>query len=220
MRQQPVTVFPGGLMLYQAATESRQIMGPGHPFCNNPPMIELILGGARSGKSALAERRAAESGLAVTYIATAQAGDAEMARRIAHHRSRRPPHWTVVEEPLHLAAALVHQAAVDRCLLVDCLTLWLTNLLYAGAAARQAEAGAAVDCPLLAFETAALFDCLPQLPGRVILVSNEVGLGIVPLGAVTRLYVDDAGRLNQSIACIAQRVSFVAAGLPLELKGG
>jgi adenosylcobinamide kinase/adenosylcobinamide-phosphate guanylyltransferase len=182
-------------------------------------MIELILGGARSGKSALAERRALESGLAVTYIATGQAGDAEMARRIAHHRSRRPPHWTLVEEPLHLAATLVDHAAPDRCLLVDCLTLWLTNLLYAGSAARQAEAGDEVNCPLLAFETAALLDTLPQLPGRVILVSNEVGLGIVPLGAVTRLYVDDAGRLNQTVARIAQRVTFVAAGLPLELKG-
>ena len=183
-------------------------------------MIELILGGARSGKSALAERRATESGLAVSYVATAQAGDAEMARRIAHHQSRRPPHWALVEEPLHLAAALTERAAPNRCLLVDCLTLWLTNLLYAGAAARQAEAGEEVNCPLLAFETAALLDCLPNLPGRVILVSNEVGLGIVPLGAATRLYVDDAGRLNQSIARIAQRVTFVAAGLPLELKGG
>ena len=182
-------------------------------------MIELILGGARSGKSALAERRALESGLAVTYIATGQAGDAEMARRIVHHRSRRPPHWTLVEEPLHLAATLVEHAAPDRCLLVDCLTLWLTNLLYAGSAARQAEAGEEVNCPLLAFETAALLDALPQLPGRVILVSNEVGLGIVPLGAATRLYVDDAGRLNQAIARAAQRVTFVAAGLPLELKG-
>jgi adenosylcobinamide kinase/adenosylcobinamide-phosphate guanylyltransferase len=183
-------------------------------------MIELILGGARSGKSALAEQRAADSGLAVTYIATAQAGDEEMARRIAHHQSRRAPHWALVEEPLHLAAALSAHAAPDRCLLVECLTLWLTNLLYAGNAARQAEAGEDVDCPLLAFETSALLDCLPQLPGRIILVSNEVGLGIVPLGAATRLYVDDAGRLNQSIARIAQRGTFVAAGLPLELKGG
>ena len=116
--------------------------------------------------------------------------------------------------------ALAEHAAADRCLLVDCLTLWLSNLLYAGAAARQAEVGEEVACPLLAFETAALLDTLPQLLGRVILVSNEVGLGIVPLGAVARLYVDDAGRLNQSIARVAQRVTFVAAGLPMELKGG
>jgi adenosylcobinamide kinase/adenosylcobinamide-phosphate guanylyltransferase len=202
----------------RASTESLRIMGHGGSFCNNRPMIELILGGARSGKSALAEQRAVESGLAVTYIATAQAGDAEMVRRIAHHQARRPPHWALVEEPLHLAAALNDHAATDCCLLVDCLTLWLTNLFYAGAAARQAEAGAAVNCPLLAFETSALLYCLPQIPGRVILVSNEVGLGIVPLGAATRVYVDEAGRLNQSIARIAQRVSFVAAGLPLELK--
>jgi adenosylcobinamide kinase/adenosylcobinamide-phosphate guanylyltransferase len=132
----------------------------------------------------------------------------------------RAPHWRLVEEALHLAATLAEHAAADRCLLVDCLTLWLSNLLYAGSAARQAEAGEEVACPLLAFETAALLDTLPQLPGRVILVSNEVGLGIVPLGATTRLYVDDAGRLNQAIARVAQRVTFVAAGLPLELKGG
>ena len=182
-------------------------------------MNELILGGARSGKSLLAEQRAKASGRPVIYLATAQAGDGEMTRRIAHHRQRRPADWGCVEETLHLSAKLQALARPDTCLLVDCLTLWLTNLLHAGAAARQAEAGEEVACPLLAFETAALLDTLPKLPGRVILVSNEVGLGIVPLGAVTRLYVDDAGRLNQAVARVAQRVSFVAAGLPLELKG-
>jgi len=181
-------------------------------------MIELILGGARSGKSVLAENRAIGSGLAVTYIATAQAGDREMRQRIAHHQSRRPPQWDLVEEPLHLAAVLTAHAADNRCLLVDCLTLWLSNLLFAGSAARQAETGEAVTCPLLSGEIAALLDALPNLPGRVILVTNEVGLGIVPLGASTRLYVDEAGRLNQTIARISQRVTLVAAGLPLELK--
>ena len=181
-------------------------------------MIELILGGARSGKSALAERLAAESGLAVTYIATAQAGDGEMAQRIAHHQARRPSNWGLVEEPLHLAAVLRAAAAPQRLLLVDCLTLWLSNLLFQGQAGRQAEAGEAVDCALLERELAALNECLSTLPGRVILVSNEVGLGIIPLGAVTRLYVDEAGRLNQRIAALADRVTFVAAGLPLVLK--
>jgi adenosylcobinamide kinase/adenosylcobinamide-phosphate guanylyltransferase len=181
-------------------------------------MIELIFGGARSGKSALAERRALESGLAVRYIATAEARDAEMAARIAHHQARRPGDWTLIEEPIHLAAVLRANAAAGHCLLVDCLSLWLSNLLFGGKAAQQAEAGQPVDCELLAGETAALLDCLPQLPGRVILVSNEVGLGIVPLGAATRLYVDEAGRLNQHIAQLAQCVSFVAAGLSLELK--
>ncbi len=181
-------------------------------------MIELILGGARSGKSALAEQRARDSGLVVTYIATGTAGDAEMAERIAHHQMRRPAHWALLEEPLHLAATLRAHAAADRCLLVDCLTLWLSNLLLRGQAAQQAEAGGAVNCALLKNETIALFDCLPQLPGHVILVSNEVGLGIVPMGAATRLFVDEAGRLNQRIAALSGRVTFVAAGLPLELK--
>ena len=181
-------------------------------------MIELILGGARSGKSALAEQRARDSGLAVTYIATGAAGDAEMAARIAHHQMRRPAHWALLEEPLHLAATLRAHAAADRCLLVDCLTLWLSNLLLRGQAAQQAEAGDAVNCALLKNETIALFDCLPQLPGHVILVSNEVGLGIVPMGAATRLFVDEAGRLNQRIAALSARVTFVAAGLPLDLK--
>jgi len=181
-------------------------------------VIELILGGARSGKSALAEQRAVDSGFAVTCIATGEAGDGEMAARIAHHKERRPAHWALVEEPLHLAAALREHAAPDRVLLVDCLTLWLSNLLYAGHAAQQAEAGEPVDCPLLTREIADLLDCLPQLSGRIIFVSNEVGLGIIPMGVVTRLYVDEAGRLNQRIAQHCGRVTFVAAGLPLELK--
>ena len=101
---------------------------------------------------------------------------------------------------------------------MDCLTLWLSNLLYAGHAAQQAEDGESVDCPLLTKEVADLLDWLPQLPGRIIFVSNEVGLGIIPMGAVTRLYVDEAGRLNQRIAQLCARVTFVAAGLPLELK--
>lgn len=171
-------------------------------------MIELILGGARSGKSALAERRAQESGLAVTYVATAQALDAEMAQRIAHHRGRRPADWHLIEEPLHLAARLAQEARAERCLLVDCLTLWLTNLLLADAEGK-----------MLASETANLIETLPHLPGRVILVSNEVGLGIVPLGEINRRFVDESGRLNQRIAALAGRVSFVAAGLPLEIKG-
>lgn len=181
-------------------------------------MIELILGGARSGKSVLAEKRAAESGLAVTYIATAQIGDAEMQQRIAHHRVRRPAHWGLVEEPIKLAAVLAGQARADKCLLVDCLTLWLSNLLFAGQAASQAEAGEPVTCPMFNGERAALLELLPRLPGRVILITNEVGMGVIPMGASTRLFVDESGRLSQAIAQIAQRVTLVAAGLSLEMK--
>ncbi len=181
-------------------------------------MRELILGGARSGKSALAEKRAVESGLQVIYVATAQALDGEMTRRIAHHRARRPRTWGLVESPLDLAASLRRHAAPGVCLLVDCLTLWLSNLLFAGAAARQAEAGVAVDCPLLAREVQALVDVLPQLPGRTIIVSNEVGWGVVPVVAVARLFADEQGRLNQRVAVVCDNVTLVAAGLPLLLK--
>ncbi|MBW8337800.1 bifunctional adenosylcobinamide kinase/adenosylcobinamide-phosphate guanylyltransferase [Stutzerimonas stutzeri] len=170
-------------------------------------MLELILGGARSGKSRFAERLAAESGLAVTYIATSQALDGEMTERIAHHRERRPVQWSLVEEPLQLARVLREQAAPQRCLLVDCLTLWLTNLLMLEDAARLAEA------------RDALLECLPELPGRIILVSNETGLGVVPLGELTRRYVDEAGWLHQAVADRAQRVTFMVAGLPMTLKG-
>ena len=169
-------------------------------------MKELILGGSRSGKSTLAEQRAAESGLAVTYIATATAGDGEMAARIAQHQARRPTHWSIVEEPLRLADALRQHAAPERCLLVDCLTLWLTNLLCAN------------DEESFKRERAAFLGMLPTLPGRIILVSNEVGMGIVPMGELSRRFSDEAGWLNQEAARICERVTLMVAGLPYPLK--
>ncbi|HOI51354.1 MAG TPA: bifunctional adenosylcobinamide kinase/adenosylcobinamide-phosphate guanylyltransferase [Azonexus sp.] len=178
----------------------------------------LILGGARSGKSRHAEQIAAASGQRVVYVATAESRDGEMVRRIAHHRARRPADWGCVEEPLYLATRLRELAAPDSCLLVDCLTLWLSNLLFAGRAAAQAETGEAISCPLFAGETAALVETLPQLPGQVILVSNEVGWGIVPMHPVSRLFADEQGRLNQRVAAVCERVTLVAAGLPLTLK--
>ena len=170
-------------------------------------MRELILGGARSGKSRLAERLAVESGQAVTYIATSQPLDGEMNTRIQHHRERRPAHWGLVEEPLALARVLREQAAADKCLLIDCLTLWLTNLLMLDDPAR------------LSAEREALLDCLGDLPGRILLVSNETGLGVVPLGELTRRYVDEAGWLHQALAERCERVMFTVAGLPMVLKG-
>jgi len=167
----------------------------------------LILGGARSGKSALAERLAHESGQAVVYIATAQAHDAEMAARIAHHRDRRPAHWQSVEEPLALADTLRAYAHPDRCVLVDCLTLWLSNLL------------GDADDKRLGRECEAFLEVLPVLPGELLFVSNEVGLGVIPMGELTRRFVDEAGRLHQAMAARCERVLFVAAGLPLPLKG-
>lgn len=169
-------------------------------------MRELIIGGARSGKSTLAERRAAESGLPVTYVATATSGDGEMAERIARHRARRPDHWLTVEAPYQLAASLEAHAASRRLMLVDCLTLWLANLLD--------------DTARLQTERRALLDALPRLPGTVLLVTNEVGLGIVPDNALARRFRDAAGWLNQDVAASCDRVTFVAAGLPMTLKGG
>lgn len=164
---------------------------------------ELIIGGARSGKSRLAEARALEAGLAVTYFATATVGDGEMAERIAHHRARRPAQWVTVEEPLWLAEALCGHAAADRLLLVDCLTLWLSNLMLG---------------PGLEPERSRLLEVLAGLPGRLILVSNEVGWGVVPANELGRRFADEQGRLNQAVAAVSARVTLVAAGLPLELK--
>ena len=183
------------------------------------PMKELILGGARSGKSRWAQERALATGLAVTYIATATALDAEMAQRIRQHREQRPAHWRLIEEPRALAATLLQHAAPDRCLLVDCLTLWLTNVL----SPQISDAGDTVhDAPatdVFEQERAALDTALPGLPGHIILVSNEIGLGVVPLGALTRRYCDEAGRLHQELAALCDRVTFMVAGLPHLLKG-
>jgi adenosylcobinamide kinase/adenosylcobinamide-phosphate guanylyltransferase len=179
----------------------------------------LVFGGARSGKSALAERLARDAGKEVVYLATSHAGDAEMAARIAHHRARRPAEWQTVEEPTALAETLRMLCAPGRILLVDCLTLWLTNLMFA-AQQEYPEVGPVDLPPLFAEERAALLTWLDEpAVGDVVFVSNEVGMGIVPYGAVSRAFVDEAGRLNQDVAARCDRVLFVAAGLPLALKG-
>ncbi|WP_026224739.1 bifunctional adenosylcobinamide kinase/adenosylcobinamide-phosphate guanylyltransferase [Methyloversatilis thermotolerans] len=175
-------------------------------------MRELILGGARSGKSAYAEMRAAESGCAVRVVVTAQAGDEEMAQRIALHRGRRPAHWTVIEAPHDLAGALISACADDHFVLVDCLTLWLSNLLMS-----LDEHSPALP-EVFVRERDRLLDCLPALPGHLALVSNEVGWGIVPMGRLSRVFADEAGRLHQAVAARCERVTLVAAGLPLALK--
>jgi adenosylcobinamide kinase / adenosylcobinamide-phosphate guanylyltransferase len=168
------------------------------------PPLTLVLGGARSGKSRHAETLVEAAAPAALYLATAQALDAEMAERIRCHRARRGPRWATREEPLDLAAALLEAARPERPVLVDCLTLWLSNLLLAG---RDADAASAT-----------LLAALPRLAGSVVFVANEVGLGIVPDNALARAFRDHAGRLNQAVAARAQRVVFLAAGLPLTLK--
>ena len=168
------------------------------------PRIDFVIGGARSGKTRLALERAEASGLAPVMVATATAGDAEMADRIARHRAERGPAWSTVEETIDLAGVFRRAAAPDRVLVVDCLTLWLSNVMFAD---RDVEA-----------DIATLVAALGEARGPVILVSNEVGLGIVPGDALSRRFRDHQGRLNQKVAAAADRVTFVAAGLPLIMK--
>ena len=172
--------------------------------------VHLVLGGARSGKSTYAERLALESGLAVSYIATAQIYDAEFGARVQHHKNRRPANWTLVEEPHYLAQTLTRLAAENQCLIVDCLTLWLAQWICPDCNPPKASNWQS--------EREAVLTILAKLPGTIILVSNEVGMGIVPLGEINRQFQDEQGRLNQAVATVANQVTFVAAGLPLKLK--
>ncbi|MEQ1533314.1 MAG: bifunctional adenosylcobinamide kinase/adenosylcobinamide-phosphate guanylyltransferase [Sideroxydans sp.] len=169
-------------------------------------MRELILGGVRSGKSNLAEQHAQATGLQVVYIATAQVRDAEMQARIAHHRARRPASWLVIEAGQNLAEILQREARADRCILLDCLTLWLTQLLCDA------------DETVLRRELQALLDVLPSLSGEIILVSNETNMGIVPMGELSRRYCDEMGRLHQQLGAMCERVVLTVAGLPLVVK--
>jgi adenosylcobinamide kinase / adenosylcobinamide-phosphate guanylyltransferase len=166
--------------------------------------LTLVLGGARSGKSRYAESLITAAPLPWVYVATAQAQDAEMADRIAHHRERRGAGWHTIEEPHDLEDA-IDAAPAGAAVLVDCLTLWLTNRLLAEA---DLEA-----------ETARLEAALARRDGLTVLVSNEVGSGIVPDNALARRFADLQGRLNQRIATRADRVVLVVAGLPLIVKG-
>lgn len=168
------------------------------------PGTTLVLGGARSGKSALAERLARESGLERIYLATATAGDEEMRARIAHHRDRRGAGWRTVEEPLRIAECLARDGLAGRIVLLDCLTLWLSNIMHAGLD---------VDA-----ESHRLADELQKGACPIVLVSNEVGLGLVPETPLGRTFRDAQGRLNQLVAATVPNVVFVAAGLPLWLK--
>lgn len=164
----------------------------------------LVLGGQRSGKSRKAEALVASAGGDRLYVATAAAGDAEMAERIAAHRDRRGAGWRTIEEPLDLPGILDREALPGRAVLVDCLTLWLSNLF-----------GAERD---IAHETDRLVAALERTACPVVLVSNEVGAGIIPMNALARRYADAAGILNQRVAAIADRVILIAAGIAVPIK--
>jgi adenosylcobinamide kinase/adenosylcobinamide-phosphate guanylyltransferase len=175
----------------------------GEPHAAAPPLV-LALGGQRSGKSAWAEARIAATGLHPVYVATAEAEDDEMRARIAHHRARRGEAWRLVEAPLDLAAAIRTASAPECAVLVDCLTLWLTNLMVA-----ERDLAPAVD---------ELQAALAARRGPVVLVSNEVGSGVIPMNAMARRFVDEAGRLHQRLAASATEVVLVTAGIVRTLK--
>jgi adenosylcobinamide kinase / adenosylcobinamide-phosphate guanylyltransferase len=164
----------------------------------------LVLGGARSGKSRYAESLVLRSGLQPVYLATGEPLDDEISVRIAEHRRRRDERWRTVEEPLALAETLERESRRNRCVLVDCLTFWLANLLTA-----ERDIAAAIS---------RLAECIPDLPGPLVLVANEVGLGIVPDHPLGRDFRDHAGLLNQRIAALAETVRFVVAGIPIQIK--
>jgi adenosylcobinamide kinase/adenosylcobinamide-phosphate guanylyltransferase len=196
------------------------------------PDLTFVLGGARSGKSRFAEglaenfaggdahsdapRAVRLAVRPVTYIATARpADDAEFAARIAHHRARRPAHWGLVEADVDLAQAIAAADDGRTCILVDCLTLWLVNLI------APVDGESAANAPHdLAAHVDALEAALARARGPIIVVSNEIGMGVVPLGAMTRRYVDELGRLNQRVAALARDVTLMVAGLPVAVKRG
>jgi adenosylcobinamide kinase/adenosylcobinamide-phosphate guanylyltransferase len=168
----------------------------------------LILGGVRSGKSRYAEEVARRSGASVTVIVTATAGDEEMAARIAAHRARRPAEWRLLEAPLELGRAIAQASTPETVVIVDCLTLWLSNVL----ALNDAEA--------LGREREALREALAPASGPILLVSNEVGLGIVPVNELARRFIDEAGLLHQQLAQLCDQVVWMVAGVPTVVKGG
>jgi len=171
--------------------------------------ISLVLGGARSGKSVYAEGLAKKANQTVVYVATAKVRDDAIAERVSLHQQSRPTDWLTVESPLELGAVLEEHAVAGTTVLVDCLTMWVTNLLC------EEDSNAK-----LAQQQQVLFSALETVTGDVIFVSNEVGMGIIPMGELTRDYVDIAGRLHQDIAALADHVVLIVAGLPLMLKAG
>jgi adenosylcobinamide kinase / adenosylcobinamide-phosphate guanylyltransferase len=175
----------------------------------------LISGGARSGKSAYAEKLALESLLPVTYIATARSGDSEMGERIGRHRARRPAGWRTVECERELGETLLHLGQPDSCVIVDCITLWLANLLGDGGGE---SASSTTELTELRSQRAVLLQAIGAIPAQVLIVTNELGSGVVPLGRMTRLFVDEHGATNQLLAQASQRVTLMVCGLPLAIK--
>ncbi|MBI5289172.1 MAG: bifunctional adenosylcobinamide kinase/adenosylcobinamide-phosphate guanylyltransferase [Chloroflexi bacterium] len=184
------------------------------------PRLSLLTGGARSGKSALAERLGHASNRPVLFIATMEPADDEVRARIAEHRASRPAHWRTVEAPLDVVAALRDHAHTGDFVILDCLTLWVSNILLRSIAGVEnvtpSEAAAAVEtCAAAATH---LLDCIAAFEGEIAIVTNEVGMGLVPPYPLGRIFRDALGRVNALVAARADRVYYLVAGLALELK--
>ena len=169
-------------------------------------MKHLVLGGVRSGKSAFAEQQIAATGKSVCYIATSQVWDEEMASRVALHQQRRPAAWQLVEEPIQLAATLAKWNQADNAVIIECLSLWMSNLLCLE------------DEEVFALESQAFLTEVAGFSGDLVIVSSEVGLGVMPMNKLARRFADEIGTMNQKLANLTERVTFVAAGLPMPLK--
>ncbi|MBR7887562.1 bifunctional adenosylcobinamide kinase/adenosylcobinamide-phosphate guanylyltransferase [Marinomonas sp. A79] len=169
-------------------------------------MKHLVLGGVRSGKSAYAEAQIAACDKPVCYVATSQIWDEDMAERVSLHQTRRPSEWKLIEEPLALAKVLDSLNSPEQAVIVECFTLWLTNLLCLEDEARLEQ------------EKQDLLRVVAEFKGDLVLVSSEVGLGIMPMNALARRFGDEAGAMNQALATLTDRVTLVAAGLPMPLK--
>ncbi|WP_133013329.1 bifunctional adenosylcobinamide kinase/adenosylcobinamide-phosphate guanylyltransferase [Marinomonas flavescens] len=169
-------------------------------------MKHLVLGGVRSGKSAFAEERILATDSPVYYVATSQVWDDEMADRVRKHQRRRPASWSLIEEPIKLAQTLQQLNNTGNAVIVECLSLWISNLLCSE------------DEDLFEQETEAFLAIVKRFEGELIIVSSEVGLGIMPMNAMARRFGDEIGMMNQKLAKLTERVTFVAAGLPMPLK--
>lgn len=167
---------------------------------------ELILGGVKSGKTRYGMQRAMQGRQQIIYVATAQARDDEMRARIRRHRDDRPDDWLLIEEPIALSDVLKSHDSVEHCFIVDCLTLWMSNLLE--------QKDAVMDNQIDQF-----LNTLNQVDARVIMISNETSMGVVPLGSLTRRYCDAIGLLHQSAGQLCNRVTLMVAGLPIQVKG-
>lgn len=180
--------------------------------------ITLLLGGVRSGKSDYAENIAVRSGLSVTYLATAKDLDAELNERVTHHQNSRPAHWKCIDVPVHLADAIRANSRPDCCLIVDCLFMWIKNLIMEDNKFCTENSSSIKLGKTFEHEIKQLFDVIPDVQGKLIFISNEVGMGSISTTTFSKLLTNELGHINQQIAKVCSHVYLLVAGLPITVK--